>query len=148
LTDISQQGVVITSIKANELVKLPITIEGYLDGTGWTSRDGVVGSVEVSDTNGNSVIGNVNGNMSTSISITSDPNKYPVYFKASLGDRQMVNYLQTRTGVIKIISNVAKEGDQPKSISIPVIFRTKCGQMIYSLMNWAEKVGLKSRGDY
>ena len=115
LVDISQQGVVITSIKANELVKLPITIEGYLDGQGWTVKDGKVGTVEVFDANGKSIGGATN-------LTTSDPTTYPVHFKVTVVDRQWKSYIQTKTGTVKITSNSVSDGGELKSITIPVRF--------------------------
>jgi hypothetical protein len=113
----SNTGIVITSIKSDDLVKLPITIEGYIDGKDWFANEGEVGVAEVFDANGKSV------SNAEIIKASTDWLKYPVYFTAVVGDRQMMSYIQTNTGVIKITGNGAKDGEQPKSISIPVRFK-------------------------
>ncbi len=39
-----------------------------------------------------------------------------------VGDREMMSYINTNTGYVKITSNGAKDGEQLKSITIPVRF--------------------------
>jgi len=118
-TDIptSNKGIVVTSIKPNDLVKFPISIEGYLDGKGWSANEGEIGVVEVFDENGKSI-----SNQEV-IKTTTDWLKFPTYFKSTVGDRQMMSYIKASTGFVKITSNGAKNNEQMKSVSIPVRFK-------------------------
>jgi len=112
----SDAGIIVTSIKSDDLVKFPISIEGYLDGQGWTANEGEIGTVEIFDANGKSV-----SNREV-IQTTTDWLKFPTYFKVTVGDRQMMSYIKTDTGFVKIIGSGAKDGEQIKSVSIPVRF--------------------------
>jgi hypothetical protein len=110
------KGIIVTSTKSNDLVKLPITIEGYLDGNGWAANEGEVGTVEVFDSTGKSI------SSREVIRTTTDWLKFPTYFSAMVGDRQMMGYINTDTGYVKITSNSAKDGEQLKSLTIPIGF--------------------------
>ena len=116
-TDTTSTGIIITSIKPNYLVKLPVTLEGYLDGKGWTANEGEIGIVEIFGSNGRSI------SNKEIIRTTTDWLIFPTYFKAVVGDRQMMSYVETDSGIVKITSNSQKDGKQPKSLSIPVRFK-------------------------
>lgn len=109
-------GIVVTSVKPNDLVTLPLSIEGYLDGKGWTANEGEIGTVQIFDGNGKSV------SSQEIIRTTSDWLKFPTYFSATAGDRQMMSEIKTGTGTVVIIGNGAKEGETLKSFSIPIRF--------------------------
>jgi hypothetical protein len=110
-------GIVITSFKPNDLIKLPLNVEGYSNGSGWAANEGEVGNVEVFDANGKSI-----SNVAILRSIT-DWMKYPVYFKASVGDREMMSYIKTDTGTVKFSASEQKDGKSLKTVSIPVRFK-------------------------
>ncbi len=110
-------GIVITSFKPNDLIKLPLNVEGYSNGSGWAANEGEVGNVEVFDANGKSI-----SNVAILRSIT-DWMKYPVYFKASVGDREMMSYIKTDTGTVKFSTSEQKDGKSLKTVSIPVRFK-------------------------
>lgn len=110
-------GIVITSFKPNDLIKLPLNVEGYSNGNGWAANEGEVGNVEVFDANGKSI-----SNVAVLRSIT-DWMKYPVYFKASVGDREMMSYIKTDTGTVKFSTSEQKDGKSLKTVSIPVRFK-------------------------
>jgi hypothetical protein len=110
-------GIVITSFKPNDLIKLPLNVEGYSTGNGWAANEGEVGNVEVFDANGKSI-----SNVAVLRSIT-DWMKYPVYFKASVGDREMMSYIKTDTGTVKFSTSEQKNGASLKTVSIPVRFK-------------------------
>lgn len=114
---VSSQGIIVTSIKSNDLVKLPITVEGYLDGKGWAANEGEVGNVEVFDANGKSI------SNKEIVKTTTDWLTFPTYFKAIVGDRQKMSYIKTDSGFVKITSNGAKDGEQVKILNIPVRFK-------------------------
>lgn len=114
---IGNQGIVVTSIKPNDLVQLPITVEGYLDGRGWVANEGEVGNVEIFDANGKSI------SNKEIVQTTTNWLTFPTYFKAIVGDRQMMSYITTNSGFVKITGNGAKDGEQVTSLSIPVRFR-------------------------
>ena len=110
-------GIVITSFKPNDLIKLPLNVEGYSNGSGWAANEGEVGNVEVFDANGKSI-----SNVAILRSIT-DWMKYTVYFKASVGDREMMSYIKTDTGTVKFSTSEQKDGKSLKTVSIPVRFK-------------------------
>ena len=110
-------GIVITSFKPNELIKLPLNVEGYSTGNGWLVSEGELGSVEVFDANGKSISNAV------VLRSTTDWMKYPVYFKASVGDREMMSYIKTDTGIVKFSGSEQKDGKSVKTISVPVRFK-------------------------
>lgn len=110
-------GIVITSFKPNDLIKLPLNVEGYLTGNGWAANEGEIGNVEVFDANGKSI-----SNVAILRSIT-DWMKYPVYFKASVGDREMMSYIKTETGIVKLSTSEQKDGKSLRTVSIPVRFK-------------------------
>lgn len=112
----SSVGIVVTSPQPNELVKLPITVTGYIIGNGWTANEGEVGNVEVFDANGKSI------SNKEVLKATTDWLKLPTSFQATVGDREMMAYLQTTTGVVKITSNGAKNGETSLTFSLPVRF--------------------------
>lgn len=110
-------GIVITSFKPNDLIKLPLNVEGYSNGNGWAANEGEVGNVEIFDANGKSI-----SNVAVLRSIT-DWMKYPVYFKASVGDREMMSYIKTDTGTVRFSTSEQKDGKSVKTVSIPVRFK-------------------------
>jgi hypothetical protein len=116
-TSMLSAGIILTSIKPNDLVKMPIAIEGYLDGKGWTANEGEIGLVEIFDANGKSV------SNKEIIRTTTDWLIFPTYFKATVGDREMMGYVKTDTGTIKITNNSPMDGEPIKTILIPVRFK-------------------------
>ncbi len=113
----STRGIVITSFKANDLVALPITVKGYLDGNGWAANEGEIGFVEVFDGNGKAIVGR------EVIRTTSNWLQFPTYFEVVVGDREQMSYLETDMGIVKITGNGAKDGDKLKTITIPIRFK-------------------------
>ncbi len=110
-------GIIVTSPKANELVQLPLTVQGYINGNGWFANEGEAGSVQVLDANGKAV-----SNVAV-LMTTTDWLKLPTRFEAIVGDREMTSSIQTATGFISISSEGEKDGDQLSSIAIPIRFR-------------------------
>ena len=110
------QGIVIQQPLTNEAVKLPITVKGYVNGNGWVAFEGVAGSVKVLDAN-NKVISEV-----TPLQIKGDWTKFPAYFEATVGDRQMMSNLNTETGVLVFESTNAKDDSVVKEFRLPIKF--------------------------
>lgn len=112
-----QAGITVTSPQPNEIVKLPITVRGSINGKGWFANEGEVGTAQVFDANGKSV-----SNVEI-LAATTDWLKLPTSFQAVVGDREMMAYLKTDTGVVRITSTGAKDGDTTSVIEIPVRFK-------------------------
>ncbi|QQR82189.1 hypothetical protein IPJ70_02790 [Candidatus Campbellbacteria bacterium] len=86
-------------------------------GNGWFANESEAGIVEVSDANGKSL------SNKEILKATTDWLVLPTQFSAVVGDRQMMSYIQTDTGVIRITSKGAKNGETTQTIEIPVRFR-------------------------
>jgi len=112
-----KSGIIITSPKPNELVKLPISVKGYLTGSGgWFSNEGESGSVQVFDANGKAV-----SNLEV-LKATTNWLVFPTNFEAMVGDRQKMSFLETDTGVLRFRSTGAKDGDVIQTFEVPVKF--------------------------
>jgi hypothetical protein len=110
-------GIAVTSPKPNELVKLPITVQGQINGNGWVANEGETGWVQVFDANGKAI---------SSVAIltaTTDWLKLPTSFQTMVGDRQMMSYIQTDTGYLKFMSKAEKNSETSKTFMVQVRFK-------------------------
>ena len=114
---VSEKGITVTSPTPNELVKLPITVSGSVNGNGWFANESVVGTAEIFDANGKSI------SNKEILKATTDWLILPTQFSAVVGDREMMAYIQTDTGVVRIKNQGAKDGDATQTVEIPVRFR-------------------------
>lgn len=114
---VSEKGIIVTSPMSNELVRLPIAVSGSINGNGWFGNEGEVGVVEVFDANGKSI------SNKEILKATTDWLILPTQFSGVVGDREMMSYLQTDTGIVRITSQGAKNGDATQTLEIPVRFR-------------------------
>ncbi len=110
-------GIIIISPAPNDLVKLPITVTGSIFGNGWLGNEGEVGNAEVFDANDKSI------SSSAILTATSNWLVLPTEFEAVVGDRQMMSYIETNTGYIKLTNKRVKEDDLVQELIIPVRFK-------------------------
>jgi len=110
-------GIVVSSPKPNEIVKLPITVRGTINGNGWGANEGEVGWVEVFDANGKSI------SNTEILMATTDWLKLPTSFEAIVGDRQMMSYITTDTGYLKLTSKTEKDNEVSKTFTVPIRFK-------------------------
>ena len=115
--DSNDVGIVVAHPQPGELVTLPITVEGYINGNGWYANEGEIGSIQVFDGNGK-VVSNA-----VVLPATSDWLKQPTYFKGIVGDRESMSHITTSTGSIKITSGSEKDGEIKGLFSVPVRFK-------------------------
>lgn len=116
-TSTTQAGIVVTSPKPNELVKLPITVHGQINGNGWIANEGETGLVQVFDANGKAI---------SSVAIltaTTDWLKLPTSFQTMVGDRQMMSYITTPTGYLKFTSKEEQNGQTQLTFIVPIRFK-------------------------
>ena len=114
---VSEKGITVTSPTPNELVKFPITVSGSVNGNGWLANESEAGVVEVFDANGKSI------SNKEILKATTDWLILPTQFSAMVGDREMMAYIQTDTGIVRIKNQGAKDGDATQTVEIPVRFR-------------------------
>lgn len=115
--EVTDVGITVTSPQSNDLVTLPITVSGSISGNGWFANEGEVGLVEVFDANDKS-ISNVG-----ILKATSNWLELPTSFEATVGDREMMSYLETDAGYIKLTNKRDREGDPAKELIVPVRFK-------------------------
>ncbi len=110
-------GIVISSPKPGSQIILPVTVSGYITGEkGWTSNEGEAGSVVLLDEKEKTV---------SDIAIlktTTDWLKLPTYFEATVGDREMMSHLGTKTGKLVFKSSAVADGDIQRVYQSPVKF--------------------------
>lgn len=112
------EDMVIEAPQPNVLVKLPVTIKGHVNkGGGWIVNEGEVGSAQVFDSNGKAI------SSVEVIRATTNWLESPVYFEGHVGDREMMSYITTETGVIRMSSQGAKDGERIQAIEIPIRFK-------------------------
>ncbi len=110
------QGIVIEEPTANQEVKLPITVKGYINGNGWTAFEGVAGSVQVYDAN-NKVISD-----RQPLQAVGDWMQTVVHFETMVGDRQVMSNLDTQTGYLLLRSEEEKDESNVKEFRVPIRF--------------------------
>lgn len=110
------KGIVVEQPVMNQEVQLPITVKGYLDGQGWSAFEGVAGNVQVFDAN-NKAVSEI-----APLQITGDWMKFPAYFEATVGDREMMSHLATQTGVLVFKSEEEKDGSNIEEFRLPIKF--------------------------
>lgn len=110
-------GIAVSSPKANELVKLPITVQGMINGRGWSANEGEAGSVEVFDSEGRAI------SSRAVLKTTTDWRNLPTSFEAMVGDRQMMSNIMTDAGYLKFTSSAEKDGQIPQTLIVPVRFK-------------------------
>ena len=113
----SNADLVLESHGINDLVMLPVTVRGYVNGMGWAGNEGELGTLQVFD-----------GNMLEVSEVgilraTSDWLILPTYFSVTVGDRQMMSELQTSNGFFKFTSKAEKDGEESIGVLIPIRFR-------------------------
>lgn len=105
-------GLTIISPKANEEIKSPVVIKGYVNGDGWTGFEAVAGVVKILDKNGELLV-------SAPLVIQGDWMKLPVYFETTL------DFVDSESGDAKIVfSNENPSGlpENDKIFVLPVKF--------------------------
>lgn len=110
-------GIVVISPEPNELVKLPITVHGQINGNGWVANEGETGLVQVFDANGKAI---------SSVAIltaTTDWLKLPTSFQTMVGDRQMMSSITTPTGYLKFTSKAEQNGQTQLTFIVPIRFK-------------------------
>jgi hypothetical protein len=110
-------GIIVTSPLPNDLVMLPLVVEGAVNGIGWFVNEGEAGTVEVFDAEGKS-LSNVEILMTVDTTTT-----LPASFRATVGDREMMSHITTDTGVVRFTNQGAKDGDAMQMLEVPVKFR-------------------------
>lgn len=110
------EGITVTNPMPNEVVKLPITVNGSINGNGWFGNEGEVGNVQVFDANGK-VVSNVEVLRATTSWL-----ELPTSFEAVVGDREMMSYLETDTGYILFKSIGVKDDETQKEFRVPIRF--------------------------
>ncbi|MDP2855862.1 MAG: GerMN domain-containing protein [bacterium] len=105
-------GLTIISPKANEEIKSPVVIKGYVNGDGWSGFEALVGIVKVLGKNGELLA-------SAPLAIQSDWMKLPAYFETTL------DFVNSESGDAKIVfSNENPSGlpEKDKTFVLPVKF--------------------------
>lgn len=110
-------GLVIDEPLPNQVVVFPVAVRGVIHGDGWYANEGEVGHVEIYDANDKSI------SNATILKATSDWLTLPTTFESMVGDRQMMNYIETDTGYLKFTNQRVREGDVEKEFIVPVQFR-------------------------
>ncbi len=110
-------GITIEQPTANQEVQFPLTVKGYINGNGWGAFEGVAGSVQVFDANGNAITDR------TPLQATTDWMQRKVSFETTIGDAQTMNNLFTPTGVL-VFKNENTKGDpaDDKEFRLPIKF--------------------------
>ncbi|MFZ2167291.1 MAG: Ser-Thr-rich GPI-anchored membrane family protein [Minisyncoccia bacterium] len=112
-----ETGIIVNSPKPNDLVTLPITVQGQINGNGWAANEGETGLVQVFDANGKAI---------SSVAIltaTTDWLTLPTPFQATVGDRQVMSSITTNTGYLKFTSKAEKNGQIPLTFIVPIKFK-------------------------
>ena len=111
-------GIVLTSIKSGDTVQFPIVVEGYLEGKipgkSWYAHEGEIGSMVLINVNDEKLSNRV------IIRTTSDPMVFPTYFIGTLNESDLLKPLETKTALIKIISNTQDDREVVKILKVPV----------------------------
>lgn len=105
-------GLTIISPKANEEIKSPVIIKGYVNGDGWIGFEAVAGFVKVLDKNGEMLA-------STSLPIQGEWTKLPAYFETTL------DFVNSESGDAKIVffnENPSGLPEKDKTFVLPIKF--------------------------
>ncbi len=113
----TQKGISIDEPLANQEVKFPLIIKGYVSGYGWTAFEGITGSVQVLDANGKTIA------KKKPLEATEDWMQAVVHFETTVGDAEMMSHLGTQNGVLVFENeNPSGESVNAKEFRLPVKF--------------------------
>ena len=107
-------GIVIQSPKPNEVVQFPITIYGYINGSGWAAFEGVAGSVQLFDSNNKPVSERI------PLEATTDWMNPLVHFKTQMKGNQALGNFTDSSMTLIFKSESEKDGEMTNSFSLPV----------------------------
>lgn len=117
-------GLTIISPKANEEIKSPVVIKGYVNGDGWTGFEAVAGVIKILDKNGELLA-------SAPLAIQGEWTKLPAYFETTL------DFVDSESGDAKIVfSNENPSGlpENDRTFALPIKFgETQMEVSIYFL---------------
>ncbi len=107
-----QAGITILSPNANDVITSPVTLRGFINGDGWTAFEGQVGTVNLLDGNGRSLV-------ISPLQATTERMTLPVNFETKLNFPAP----QTETGLL-VFSNENTSGmdENAREYKLPVRF--------------------------
>jgi len=118
-----QEGIQITSPKANEEVSFPVEITGYIDGkNNWTGFEGQVGVVKLISKEGVEVAG-------APLPATTDWMKFPTYFSHILDFSENIGYIPEGT-LVFYNENPSGDPARDRTFSLPIKIKAERDKMV------------------
>ena len=109
----SDEGILLDSLKENDIISSPLNLSGMVAGNGWTGYEGQTGRVDLFDYSGNLMA-------SSSLSAVTNWDQLPVKFKASL--TFIVSEGTDQGYLIFYNENPSQKEENDKQIILPVFF--------------------------